>query len=99
MTPEAPRNDVLEEALACYAAVTKVASSRGWLEPLAVAAHSHVEGYLLTLEAELDALDEVLGLAGEGRTRTLGDRLTHVRVMREELTSFRRAAAAARFVR
>jgi len=99
VTPEAPRNDVLEEALACYASVTRMASARGWREPLTVAAHAHVEGYLFSLEGELDALDEVLGLAGDGCTRILGDRLARVRVLREELTSFRRAAAAARFVR
>ena len=99
MTPEAPRNDVMEEALACYAAVTKTASERGWREPLTVAAHAHVEGYLLALEAELDAIDAELGLAGEGRTRSHGDRAFRIRALRGELTSFRRAAAAARFVR
>lgn len=99
MTPEAPRNDVLEEALACYASVTRIASARGWREPLTVAAHAHVEGYLSSLEGELDALDAELGLAGEGRTRSFGDRAARVRALREELTSFRRAAAAVRFVR
>lgn len=76
-----------------------MASERGWREPLTVSAHAHVEGYLLALEAELDALDEALGLAGEGRTRSQGDRVHRLRAMREELTSFRRAASAARFVR
>lgn len=99
MTAEAPRRDVLEEALACYTAVTRIASDKGWSEPLTVAAHAHVEGYLLALEAELDAVDAELGLAGEGRTRSHGDRALRIRAMREELTSFRRAAAAARFVR
>ena len=99
MTPEAPRTDVLEEALACYAAVTKTASERGWREPLTVAAHAHVEGYISALEGELDALDVELGLDGEGRTRSFGDRAARVRALLGELTSFRRAAAAARFVR
>ena len=99
MTPEAPRKDVMEDALACYVAITRLASERGWREPLTVAAHAHVAGYLGALEAELDALDAELGLAGEGRTRSFGDRAARVRALREELTSFRRAAAAARFVR
>jgi hypothetical protein len=59
----------------------------------------HVEDYIGLLEADLDGIDAVLGLQGEGRTRFYGDRVVRVQTLLRELESYRNAAKAARFIR
>jgi len=60
---------------------------------------THVEQYIDLLEADLDGIDNALGLAGEGRTRFYGDRVMRVQTLMRELDAYRNAARAARFVR
>jgi hypothetical protein len=59
----------------------------------------HLSDYIGLLEADLDGIDAVLGLRGEGRTRFYGDRLVRVQSLLRELEAYRNAARAARFVR
>jgi len=98
----------LEEArtLGARAKLERLAGLYGWDanaktengEPVADP-DTHVEQYIDLLESDLDGIDNVLGLAGEGRTRFYGDRVVRVQNLLRELEAYRNAARAARFVR
>ena len=55
--------------------------------------------YVALLEADLDGIDSALGLGGEHRTRFYGDRVVRAETLLRELTAYRNASKAAKFVR
>jgi hypothetical protein len=60
---------------------------------------AHIENFIGLLENDLEAIDKVLGLDGEGRTRFYGDRAVRAQSLVRELAAYRNAAKAARYVR
>ncbi len=79
--------------------VEQLAAEHGWKKENGGDPVLHLDALLHTLEIELSTLDLVLGMAGEGRTRFVGDRVTRVRVLLTELNNYRSAARAAAEVR
>jgi hypothetical protein len=94
--------DMVEDALACYARVARLAAEKGWdVNEDERTPDVYLSERLHLAERDLSGIDSALGLdlgTGAGM-RFYGDRVVRLRTMRTELENYRNAARAARFVR
>lgn len=99
---ETPDKDMVADALACYARVTRLAMEKGWD---AAEARETPDAYLAEClrlaENDLSGIDAALGLdrGNAAGMRFYGDRVVRFRMLRTELDNYRSAALAVKLVR
>lgn len=99
---ETPDKDMVADALACYARVTRLATEKGWdVTETDETPDAYLAERIRLAESDLSSIDGALGLdrGNDAGMRFYGDRVIRLRTMRTELENYRSAARAVRFVR
>lgn len=93
---------MVEDALACYARITRLATEKGWdANETDETPDAYLAQCLRLAENDLSGIDAALGLdrGNDARMRFYGDRVVRLRMLRTELENYRSAAFAVKFVR